>query len=126
MMESADFLQWWPVVLVVVQGFLAWGQWSLVRRFVTRDDWERWRGTHRTDHDEIDKRLSDGRAWFTRIETDLRHLPTRDDLDQLKSQLAAVDKSVVRLDGSIRVVAAKLGAVQAPVDLLVEQAMEGR
>lgn len=123
---AAEFLQWWPVVLVMVQALLAWVLWSFGRRFITRDDFDRWRGVHDTDHEEIEQRLADGRAWFTRIETDLRHLPTRSDLDALKAQLAAVDRSVVRLEGSIRVVAAKLGAVQAPVDMLLEQAMEDR
>jgi hypothetical protein len=120
-----DFLKWWPVGLFVFQFLLAWVLWSLVKRFVTREDFETYRVAHQDEHEAIDTRMAEGKAQFARIESELRHLPTRKDIDDLKAQLASVDKGVVKLDGSIRVVAAKLGAVEKPVDILMEHHLDG-
>ncbi|CUW41126.1 conserved protein of unknown function (Bacteriophage Mu, Gp25 5-119) [Magnetospirillum sp. XM-1] len=118
------FLNWWPVLLVIVQGVLAWVLWSMRHQFVLQDEFESYKTDHDTDHGEIDAKLAAGKNQFTRIESELKHLPNRGDIDELKAQLHQVDKGLVRLTGSVNVVAAKLGAVEKPVDLMMRHAIE--
>lgn len=118
------FLTWWPVLLVVAQAGLGWVVWSLGKRFLPREEFEAYKDAHGDDHDEIGDRLQAGQTQFTRIEADLKHLPTRKDIEDLRTQLHQVDKGVIQLNGSIQVVAAKLGAVEKPVDLMMRIGME--
>lgn len=109
--------KWGPFVIT---GVIAIGGWMIRRGLVTHDDFSAWRKAHDAEHDEIDGRLSDGQQQFTRMESDIKHLPTRDDIDGLKTQLAKVDKGVVRLEGKIGMVAVKLGAVEKDSDRLTD------
>lgn len=118
------FLKWWPVLLVVAQGLLTWAVWSLGRRFLPREEFEAYKTAHGDDHEEIGDQLQAGREQFTRIESDLKHLPTLRHIDELKAQLHAVDKGVVELNGSIKAVAARIGAVENPVRDIVRSALE--
>lgn len=118
------FLQWWPVLLVFAQAGLGWVVWSLGKRFLPREEFEAYKNAHGDAHDEIGDQLQAGREQFTRIESDLKHLPTRRDIDDLKAQLHAVDKGVVELNGSIKAVAVRIGAVENPVRDIVRNALE--
>lgn len=118
------FLQWWPVLLVFAQAGLGWVVWSLGKRFLPRDEFESYKASHGAAHDEIGVQLQAGREQFTRIESDIKHLPTRRDIDEVKAQLHLVDKGVVKLHGAVEVVAAKLGAVENPVRDIVRNALE--
>lgn len=118
MMEEF-FLRWWPIALVLFQAALAWVIWSMRKQFLTHDDFDVYKAQHDEVHEGIGQQLVAGLQQFTRIEAELKHLPTRKDIEDLRSSVAAVDRGVVKLDGSIRVVAAKLGAVEKPVDMLM-------
>ncbi|SBW09202.1 hypothetical protein KL86APRO_12540 [uncultured Alphaproteobacteria bacterium] len=117
-------LKWWPVLVVIAQAGLGWMMWSLGKRFVPREEFETYKTAHADKHEAIGEQLQEGQQQFTRISTELQHLPNRNDIDELKAQLHQVDKGVVRLNGAINVVAAKLGAVEKPVDLMMRIGME--
>ncbi|MGE4526814.1 MAG: hypothetical protein AB7D00_00480 [Rhodospirillaceae bacterium] len=121
---SDMFLKWWPVLLFLAQVGLGWVVWSLGRRFLPREEFESWAAAHSGKHEEIGEQLQKGEQQFTRIAAELTHLPNRGDIDDLKDQMHQIDKGVVRLTGVVNVVAAKLGAVEKPVDLMMRIGME--
>lgn len=120
------FLKFLPVLVVIAQGLLTWAVWSLGKRFLPRDEFEQYKAGHVVTHEEIGDQLQAGREQFTRIESDLKHLPTLRHIDELKAQLHAVDKGVVELNGSIKAVAVRIGAVEKPVDLMMRIGMEDK
>ncbi|MDO8606166.1 MAG: hypothetical protein Q7R40_06500 [Phaeospirillum sp.] len=119
------FLTWWPILLVIVQCILAWVLWSMRQQFVTHDAFEAFKETHTKAHDGITADFAEGRRMFSEITTELKHLPTRRDIEDLKETLHTVDKGVIRMSGHIREVAARLGAVEKPVDQLMGRALDG-
>lgn len=121
-----ELLKWWPVLLVCAQAGLGWVVWSLGKRFLPREEFEAFKVAHGGAHDEIGDQLQAGRQQFTRIEAELKHLPTLRHIDELKAQLHSVDKGVVELNGSIKAVAFRLGAVEKPVDLMMRIGMEDK
>ncbi|MBI2235397.1 MAG: DUF2730 family protein [Magnetospirillum sp.] len=113
-----DLLKWWPILVVLANGLGLWIMWSLSKKFVPKADFDTFRSSHEEQHDELDEQLKEGELRFARLDERLGHLPTKDDLVGLRI-------NIERLSGDIRVATAVLRKVEGPVDLVVENAMNG-
>lgn len=114
--------KWGPLALSAV--IIPALKWVVPRGLVTHDQLEAFKKAHDAEHRDIDRRLRDGDTKFNDIKKDIEYLPTREDIDDLRDRLTKVDVGVARLEGKIQVVAVRVGAVEKPVDLLVEHHLE--
>jgi hypothetical protein len=96
----------------------AWLKWSARHDLVTRVEFETWKMRHAEDHDAVDTALAEGAVRFARIETQLQHLPTREDIAQLAAALGATSSDVKALMRS-------MSGLQDQVTMLVQREMNG-
>lgn len=111
-------LKYWPIVIVVIQFFMMWAQWSLKKEFVThadlkkavtdalesssrtdrdiQEDMDSLAGKHQSLHDQvtedIDKRL-------LRVEEGIKHMPTHQDLTRIHSRMDDMNTKLNKIDG---------------------------
>lgn len=113
-------LQFWPVLLVILNAITGWAAWSLrqlakneVRAIVTAAA----RELAATD-DHTAGRVDDVVGRLTTLEEAVKHLPTGDDVDRLTAAVATVDKSVGAQSATLAAVKEAGLATQASVDRL--------
>lgn len=120
-----DFVRtWWPLAAFFVNAVVLWAAWSLRRGFVTKEQFDAYRDEHDEEHDALIGRLNAGDVRFTRLETILEHMPTKEDVDALIERLGQTGIEIAGLRGDIKAINAVIRAVQRDNDLLVEGHME--
>lgn len=115
-------LKYWPIVIVVIQFFMMWAQWSLRKEFVTHTDLAKAVSeaiksasfgdsniqedieSLRTDHHSLHERVTEGiDKRLLRLEENIKHMPTHQDLTRLHQRMddfnAGQQKIVGSLDG---------------------------
>jgi len=94
-------------------GLWAWLKWSARHDLVTRADFERWKVEHAQAHEELEEALAEGSVRFTKIETKMEHLPTKEDIAALQSALA---KTGANVDAMLR----SMTGMQEQLNMLVQ------
>lgn len=91
-----------------------WLYWSLKKAVVTREDFSAWAKKHEQEHHDLEKRLADGDVRFTRMETTLTHMPTKDDVEDVRSEVAHVT-------GALQALGARMDGMGRSLDSIVDQ-----
>lgn len=114
------FLEYWPVLLVILNAIATWAAWSLrqlakneVRAIVSAAAAD----LAATD-DHTAGRVDDLGDRLLTLEEAVRHLPTGEDVDRLTAAVATVDKSVAAQSATLAAVKEAGLATQAGVDRL--------
>lgn len=100
------------------------GLWMARREWLTRADFERWRGNHAEAHTDLDKRLDNGEVRFARIESKIDHLATRDDLATLSQSVSGVAASVEGLRVAVDGVRDSVNAVNRLTEMLLQNELK--
>jgi len=103
-----DFLRWLPVVILVIQGLMAWGLWSLRQQFMTRAECGKTRQTCGNNKDESLAKTS-GR--LSGLEANVHALPSRAEFICLSKDIKDLTEKLGTVDG-------RLGGINRAVDLL--------
>lgn len=106
-------------VSTILVALFGWMHWSLRKEMVTKAEMAVYRNNHDEEHDELAARVAKGEARFTKMETLLASLPTKDDVADLRIKME-------RLSGDIRVVTAVIHRVEQPVRDIVSAALDDR
>lgn len=69
----------WPLLLFVLNAVMVWIGWSFNRKFATKDDLT----AMTANHDALKERVA-------RVEYDVGHLPSKDDLHAVKLELTEI------------------------------------
>lgn len=95
----------------------AWLKWSATADLVTRDQFEAFKQRHAEEHEEMERALAEGSVRFARIETQLQHLPTREDIQRLSESLGRTSTNVEAMMRSMQ-------GLQEQVTMLVRKGMK--
>lgn len=98
---------------------------ALARRtFATKNEVRRSFEKHDVIHEELERQLADGAKEFAAIKANLTHLPSQDDIADVKERIAAVEGSVRALGATIDGVREILERVERPLNILIEHHMK--
>src|SRR3546814_4528546 len=97
-----DWLKYWPVVVVVINALMLWAGWSMRKAFATK-----------VDLDEVTKTLGKHGNRIGLIERDMQHLPTKDDMHNLKLELSEVVGELSEVRADYRHVMQQQGRIEA-------------
>lgn len=97
-------------------GLFGWAWWSMRRVMATKTELACHIAQHGSVHDDLDGRLAAGEARFAKLEATLANMPSKDEVNALKVEMA-------RLSGDIRVATAVLQRVEEPVRALTSGAL---
>jgi hypothetical protein len=117
-MTWRDWLDLWPVVLVVFNLIFGAAVFALTKTFVSKKDFADFQAVHDRDHDGLAERLARGEARFSHFDATLDAMPTKDELHMLGLQLA-------ELRGDLKETRALLRNTQRDGDLLIRGHLEG-
>lgn len=97
--------EWWPLLIFLFPVLLACVGWAIRKGLASKDDLAaetKARSEKLSELEErVDGRLADLDRRTLRIETEVKHLPTDKDFNELKSQMAKVVASTEGLSRSI-------------------------
>lgn len=113
-------LDYWPVIVVVLQGITMWVGWSLKKQFVSKDDLtvavdnalksannnddEIELSVHelKASHNILQKQVSDDiDKRLLRIEESIKHMPTHSDLTRLHKRMDDINSQLQQIAGSM-------------------------
>jgi hypothetical protein len=98
------FLRWLPMVILVVQGLMAWALWSLKQQFVSRTECAGCKDGNNNRVTRSENRLSE-------LEGDVHALPARSELQTLGDKIEKLTEKLGHVDG-------RLTGINRAVDLL--------
>lgn len=113
-------LKYWPVLLVLLNGFTAWLAWSLrqlARREVSVEVSAAIAPLLRADA-KLAEDVDEQGERLVALEESVKHLPRREDIDKLTAAVAAVDKALAAQRATLDAVQASGRATQDSVDRL--------
>jgi DNA-binding FrmR family transcriptional regulator len=113
-------MDWWDkilnvlsLVLVVIQGLLAWALWSLRKQFVSAEHC-----------DGKCTAMSEKHAALSRAQVQLEQaqkaLPNADEVQAMAVQLAAIEGSIKTVEATVRGQSEVMQRIERPLNLLLE------
>lgn len=106
------------LVLVVIQGLLAWGMWSLRKQFVTNghcDEQCRLAGEKQAKTDLA----------LAKLEQAQDSLPSADEVANMRVQLAEIEGSIKAVMATVKGQAELMARIERPLNLLLEHHVTG-
>ena len=88
---------WWPLILIVGQLLLGWGNWKLSRRFATKKELQ---GVCE-EVEAQDKKIIGMGSRVSVLESELRHLPTSSDLCKLREAISGIEATHKGLSNNV-------------------------
>lgn len=133
MTDWLDWLKWiGPVALSVVIAPIV--RWSVKRGVGDQvaaavaplaQSLDSYRAGHAQEHRVLDNRLHDGDLRFATLDASLRHLPTKDDLEELSRSMAGVHSGVAGLTATVDGIRGAVNGLQETVNMLVQNELKG-
>lgn len=127
MVDTGSFADWVGIAFkvaaalaVVLSVVFGWALWSLRREVVTRQDFADWAKTHEDEHERLEDRLSDGDVRFARMETTLEHLPTKSDVEKVRSEVGQVAGAVQALSAGMDGLTRAVGSIGEQFNMLLQ------
>lgn len=132
------FLNWWPVVAVVVGVAVNWAVWASRQQFVTHEHLDTYIKAHQAEHkaegaahakvhDQVEAALVSGEVKFRELETRLAQLPTRADHEALLRALGEVNATIQGIGAKVDGLATSVSWVQSNLSTIVDHELaEGR
>ncbi|OGB77382.1 MAG: hypothetical protein A2496_04480 [Burkholderiales bacterium RIFOXYC12_FULL_60_6] len=99
-----ELFRWWPLIIFLSQGLLAWFVWSLKQQFISRADCKDCKKDRSAADHEASDRIED-------VEDDVGKLATRDEMAALGNKIERLSEKIGNLDG-------RLSGINRAVDLL--------
>jgi hypothetical protein len=97
-------LRWLPVVILVIQGLMAWGLWSLKQQFVSRRECDvRLVG--------VNARVGQTEVKVANLGESVHTMPPRSELQELSNKIGSLNEKLGYIDG-------RLSGINRAVDLL--------
>lgn len=122
--SAKDYVAWIGLLWAILAPAALW--W-LSKSFATRTDHETtakqitdYLAAHDRQHDELESRLALGEREFTQIKADLKHMPTRSDIQALDRRINEVLSVIAVQSEKISSIAGTLNGVKENVALLME------
>jgi hypothetical protein len=114
-----------PIVVLVVQGLLAWVIWSLRRNFVTCETCQVIRAKCEKRHTEYDNRLGCIAAEGKELRASLDSLPKARDVHDLGREVEGVRGGLEAVRESIKSLGISIDRLDKPIQLLLEHHING-
>lgn len=102
------------IIAILAAAFLAWMVNKFRSIFVTKADFEKSLAAQEKINAETEKRFDDGQRRFDRIQNDISHLATKDDVHSLA--LGQADTN-----GELKGIGSTMSAMQSTLEFLVDQ-----
>jgi hypothetical protein len=99
--------------------------WALKSNFVTHAQLTKRFEAHDEVHHEIEVKLNSGQVHFTRVDGDLKHAPTHEDIEGLRRDLAKLQSSVAALDVGTQGRDQRMERIENSVDRLLDFQLQG-
>lgn len=97
-------LRWLPVVILVVQGLMAWALWSLKQQFVSHRECDGCKTESREQKGKLEGKIAT-------LGENVHSLPPRSELKDLSDKIGSLSEKLGHLDG-------RLSGINRAVDLL--------
>lgn len=122
-MDTGNWAEWTGVALQVAgaTAIPAFGaaMWAIRRAMVTRQDFADWAKDHEVEHEHLEDRLAAGEVRFARVETTLEHLPTKGDVDEVRTQVGRVEGAVQALTAGVEGLTRAVGSMGDQLNILL-------
>jgi uncharacterized protein (DUF3084 family) len=123
---------WWSIainaaslLLLILQGVLAWAMWSLRKQFVSSTDCGEKCKAAANKHAELEQaqtRLAQEQA---RLEQAQEALPSADEVANMRVQLAEIEGSIRAVMATVQGQAELMHRIERPLNLLLEHHVSG-
>ncbi|PKN07608.1 MAG: hypothetical protein CVU73_12765 [Deltaproteobacteria bacterium HGW-Deltaproteobacteria-8] len=113
-------MDWWEIlvrlssaILLIVQGLIMWGLWSLRKQFVSRTHCDAQCQTQTKKQTELEQAQ-------TKLEQAQKALPNADEVQAMAVQLAAIEGSIKTVEATVRGQSEVMQRIERPLNLLLE------
>ncbi|WP_142851010.1 DUF2730 family protein [Telmatospirillum sp. J64-1] len=129
----AEWSEWLKMALMIggtaggaISTICAWIIWAMRREWVTKAELSVFQTRHAEQHAELDRRLQVAEVRFERLETSLRHMPTKEDLAQISEAVANVAAAISGIEATVRGMSQSVAGLQDTVTMLVRHELSER
>jgi hypothetical protein len=106
------------LLVLVLQGVMAWVVWSLRKQFMTRESCDGRCG-------QVEERQSKADSRMTEMEAAQRSMPTAKDINSLNGKLGGIEGEIKALLATVRGQADTMRRIEHPLNLLLEHHLNG-
>jgi len=100
-------------------------RWGVKAGLVPRAEFDGFVEGHRQAHARVDDRLDAGDVRFERLETTLRHMPTKEDVEDLRRDVSELSGNVKALTATVEAMGRASAAVAEQLQMLVQHHIKG-
>jgi predicted negative regulator of RcsB-dependent stress response len=95
--------EYWPLIVLGTNGLVMWGVWSFRKATVSREDFAQFshdiNETIKTNDDEIKAQIGKLDKRITAAESELKHMPSHEDLKHIYGRLDSVAETLSKVAG---------------------------
>jgi hypothetical protein len=124
-MSWQDFLALFDVATRILGAIAIVLVWVMSRMFVTHKELQHRFEQHDTVHNQIASQLGQGATHFARVDGDLKHAPTHEDIEGLRHDIGELKATVAALDASSDERTARIERIEKNVDRLLDFQLNG-
>jgi uncharacterized membrane protein len=117
-MEAKDFLDWWPVAVVALSALSTVAAYSIKHGLASKEDL----AAHGEDEQKRFRLVEDRLA---RVESELKHAPTHEDLAHIRTDLSALKAHMAGQAEATRGLQDTLQRFERPLNLVLEHHLAG-
>lgn len=115
--------KWGPFVFTAL--VVPAARWGVKAGLVPREEFDRFVESHRGDHRRLEDRLDAGDVRFERLETTLRHMPTKEDVEELRKEVSELSGNVKALTATVDAMGRTSLAISEQLQMLVQHHIKG-
>jgi hypothetical protein len=113
--DMDKWLEFLPLLLAAVNAVGLWGLWSFRQATVSKQDFQAFTealsGNLQVMKQDIDARFDQHNTRLTRVEGEMRHMPTHEDLGRLHGRLDGIGQTLSEVKGSSEAGARMMGLI---------------
>lgn len=115
--------KWAPFVISAL--VIPAARWGVKAGLVPRAEFDRFVEAHRLAHAQLEDRLDAGDVRFERLEVTLKHMPTKEDVEELRRDVSDLSGNVRALTATVEAMGRTSLTISEQLQMLVQHHIKG-